>query len=270
MSGGDEQAQARARLVKAWRELGKPNLWALFDGMRQRLPGTTLSTQEPSYSQCGEDHLLHCFLRGRGLLSDYRDLFYVDIGANHPIANSNTWLFYTLGSRGLLVEPNRKLHPLIESARPEDVLYRGAVSAGSAGEGRFFESSFHEVSGLNRPFLDAFISEKGGTAKGWEITGDYPVELIHINELLRRCAVSKAVNLLSIDVEGDDTSLLEHCDFSIWRPDLVIAEPSDEILGVEAGSRRIARTLQARGYEPLFRTRVNCIYVRSDWLAAPQ
>lgn len=48
-----------------------------------------------SYSQFGED------LLAQEILGYERcDIFYIDIGAFHPISKSNTYIFYKRGSRG--------------------------------------------------------------------------------------------------------------------------------------------------------------------------
>lgn len=61
-----------------------------------------------SYSQFGED------LLAQEILGYERcDIFYIDIGAFHPISKSNTYIFYKRGSRGMCVEPNPQARPLI-------------------------------------------------------------------------------------------------------------------------------------------------------------
>ena len=59
--------------------------------------------QRDSYSQHGEDKLVRQLLEKLNL----KDLLYVDIGANHPIKISNTYLLYRNGMRGIVIEPNR-------------------------------------------------------------------------------------------------------------------------------------------------------------------
>ncbi len=47
---------------------------------------------EKSYSQCGEDLIVKFILRD--VMGEKRNISYMDIGANHPIRLSNTYLFY--------------------------------------------------------------------------------------------------------------------------------------------------------------------------------
>ncbi len=61
-----------------------------------------------SYAQCGEDLIVEALLRAR-LQKQRRQpdsLTYIEIGANHPIATSNTYLFYErYGARGIELVP---------------------------------------------------------------------------------------------------------------------------------------------------------------------
>ena len=45
---------------------------------------------------------------------------YLDIGAADPTALSNTYLFYTRGCHGVLVEPNPARLGALRSVRPRD------------------------------------------------------------------------------------------------------------------------------------------------------
>ena len=65
-----------------------------------------------SYGQNGEDVVLW---RALGHLTERR---YVDVGANHPVHHSVTWLFYENGWRGVDVEPVEHFADLLASARP--------------------------------------------------------------------------------------------------------------------------------------------------------
>src|SRR5262245_35491217 len=54
----------------------------------------------PSFAHSGEDVMARLFLNFIGKPS------YLDIGAYLPIFGNNTYLFYAMGGRGVLVEPN--------------------------------------------------------------------------------------------------------------------------------------------------------------------
>ena len=77
---------------------------ALFQTMRQ--PDSPapcrLAHANFSYSQQGEDLIILDIFRHLRL----KRPSYLDIGAWEPVKSNNTYLFYRLGSRGVLVEPN--------------------------------------------------------------------------------------------------------------------------------------------------------------------
>src|SRR5437867_592608 len=81
-----------------------------------RPPGTRVS-----YAQNMEDILLdRVFMDRRGS--------YVDVGANHPVHDNNTYFFYLRGWRGVNIEPIPRLHELFVQHRPEDLNLAVAAS----------------------------------------------------------------------------------------------------------------------------------------------
>jgi len=72
-----------------------------------------------SYSQHGEDvHILK--LIDTLNINKQRDI-YIDVGANHPMDLSNTYLFYRKGYRGVAIEPNKELINLFKVFRKRDI-----------------------------------------------------------------------------------------------------------------------------------------------------
>src|SRR6516162_8896656 len=66
-------------------------------------PGANIRAPlKQTYAQCGEDQIVS-FILGQ---LNVRKRDYIDVGAWVPVLNNNTYLFYTLGYRGVLVEPN--------------------------------------------------------------------------------------------------------------------------------------------------------------------
>ena len=90
-----------------------------------------------SFSQFGEDLLLEHLLPNKG--------FYIDVGANHPVTHSNTWLFYRNGWRGIVVEPNPDLAALHRKRRPADVVLEAAAGK-ATGWATFLPHESHLVS----------------------------------------------------------------------------------------------------------------------------
>ena len=92
-----------------------------------------------SYAQNREDIILSAFF------PDLNDGFYVDVGANHPISDSVTKLFYDKGWRGINIEPIKSLHKKLEKDRPEDINLAVGVSSKN-GTAKFSE---FDIDGLS-------------------------------------------------------------------------------------------------------------------------
>ena len=90
--------------------------------MNNREPSESLHpAARVSYAQNMEDILLDRFFM------DQRGTF-MDIGANHPIYDNNTYFFYLRGWRGVNLEPIPRLHNLFLQHRPEDLNVAVAAS----------------------------------------------------------------------------------------------------------------------------------------------
>src|SRR5436189_6164104 len=69
-----------------------------------------------SYAQQNEDLIVADLLKWL----DIKEIHYLDIGAAEPVQDSNTYLFYKQGHRGVLVEPNPAYGPKYREVRPGD------------------------------------------------------------------------------------------------------------------------------------------------------
>ena len=80
-----------------------------------------------SYSGHGEDAYVLSWLTIEGRLRP-EEIRYVDVGAAHPFALSNTYLMYSLGGSGVLIDPDPDHVAHLSDARPRDT----AILAGVA------------------------------------------------------------------------------------------------------------------------------------------
>ena len=73
----------------------------------------------PQFSQRGEDLIIESIINAILVNEPNRNkvVRYLEIGANHPIASSSTFLFYARGARGVLIEANPKLIARLRSQR---------------------------------------------------------------------------------------------------------------------------------------------------------
>src|SRR6478752_5721687 len=79
----------------------------------------------PSYSQAGEDQLVRYIFQTMGISNPT----YLDIGANHPYICSNTYFFYSRGSKGVCIEPDENCFLQLQKNRKRDTLLQAAISS---------------------------------------------------------------------------------------------------------------------------------------------
>ena len=71
---------------------------------------------------------------------------YVDVGAQHPISNNNTYLLFKRGWKGINIDLDRKNIDLFKLSRPNDINLNYAVS-NKEGEAELY--FYHETSPIN-------------------------------------------------------------------------------------------------------------------------
>lgn len=162
--------------------------------------------------------------------------FYIDIGANHPVVLSATYLLYKTGWRGLAVEPIPSLCALHRRMRPRDTQLN--VGAGSSSETRpFWETAPDYFSSFSRD--TAVAAEADGLCR---ILRQARLSVVTPRDILARVPAGLRVNYLSIDTEGLDGEILSAWPWEECRPDIVSCEAS----AVEES--QAGRRLAAEGY----------------------
>lgn len=224
---------------------------------RLNLPNSRIKHFAPvSYAQAGEDVILEGLLSARLYKSQrsWDSVFYVEIGANHPVSTSNTYLFYQRGANGVLVEPNPELGSLIRTARPRDVLVPSVVLPAAQASATLFIGNAHELSSLDEAHIKSFgnFDGIGGVREHIEVSA------LGINELLFPYA--NKVDFLSIDCEGLDYDLIKAIDWERIKPAVIQCEPSEHFL--EGNTDRIIKLMECRSYRLAAKTDINVIFER--------
>ncbi|MBH5371031.1 FkbM family methyltransferase [Bradyrhizobium glycinis] len=224
---------------------------------RLNLPNSRIKHFAPaSYAQAGEDVILEGMLAARLRKSQrsWESVFYIEIGANHPISTSNTYLMYKRGAQGVLVEPNPELGALIRTVRPRDVLVPSVVLPTSRASATLFIGNAHELSSLNEAHIRSFgeFDGLGGVREHIEVSA------IGINELLTPYA--NKIDFLSIDCEGLDYDLVKAIDHERIKPAVIQCEPSEHFL--DGNTARIIDLMESRGYRLAAVTDLNVIFER--------
>lgn len=208
---------------------------------------------QEQYGQLGEDLILEAALKSHfaRLGLSQSAVRYLEVGANHPIQTSNTFLFARRWQgRGVLVEANPRLVDDLRKVRPNDrILNYAVVPKGYPSHVTLSVATNSELSSLDIQHVRSFGSI--GT-----IEGTVQVEAVTIDELLEHC-FPEGLHVLSIDIEGLDLEVLRGANF-VRRPVFVIAEPSRHYhADIE---QSFLEAMSAHGYVEVARTDYNLIF----------
>jgi hypothetical protein len=213
---------------------------------------------DTSFGQSGEDEWFLSSLRAEKI-PWAESGFYVDLGANHPMVFSSTYLLYKAGWRGLTVDPIPSLCALHRRMRPNDICLNAGV--GAASEQRLFWETAPD-------FFSSFSKEDTQRAQEHGhciILRETNVSLLTPLEILRDVPDDRQVNYLSIDTEGLDDEILRSWPWEQSTPDIVSCEAS-ALGGQEGEASTILRT---HGYRVLKQFPV-CVFWASAQFAAHQ
>jgi FkbM family methyltransferase len=225
-------------------------------GTANLLKDTGSRQAKHSWAEHGEDLIIDSVCRYLGLSRPT----YLDIGAAEPIVNSNTYLFYRAGCRGVLIEPNPSLCKLLTAVRPCDK----TINAGIEFDGRS-EADYYMVNGalmntFSRDWIDAMAAKLGNRDF---IENVVKMPLLNINEVIEKHFTGPP-DFISVDTEGLDLYILTSLDFSRFRPPVVCAETGMiESKGVET---RIIDLMRSHDYSVRGSTIQNAIFVDNGLL----
>ena len=198
-----------------------------------------------SYAQNREDLYLLALVGGK------KKGFYVDVGANHPIQDSVTRLFYEKGWRGINIEPNIKLFKDICYDRPNDINLNIGIA----------EKPGELVLNIY-PTHDGFSTFSKEVHKSHSKVGikfkQAKVKVETLDDVLSKYASNKVIDFLKIDVEGLEYSVVAGNDWEKYRPKVIVIEASD--------SQRCEDILFNKGYSNHFFDGLNNYYVADEHL----
>jgi len=196
------------------------------------------------YSQFGQDLFV------LNILSGENSKTFVDVGGNHPINCSNTYLLELNGWTGIAIEPQEKLRRLWPSFRKTPCL--NYVIGPEEKEIIFLESDMG-ADGLSG--IEGF--NKCDNNKYKKIL----VQQKKLNTVLTENYIRK-VDYLSIDVEGYEMNVLKSINFSTVDIRLISIENDlgfkwlpfiGEQLGKELGDNKLRKFLKDLGYKHIAR-----------------
>ena len=179
----------------------------------------SLKCMRVSYSQFAEDLMVSNILgynKSKG--------YYVDIGCNHPINYSNTYIFYQRGFHGVCIDPNSNYEKDWQRYRPRDLFKQFAVGID---EGNLSYLEYEGFPECNRIVNDKELTELNKKGVHPKYT-KRKIKLKRLTDILNNIKwLPKSFDYLTIDCEHLDLEVLRSNDFNFYRPKVISIEDLD-------------------------------------------
>lgn len=212
-----------------------------------------------SYSQSAEDLIVFYILKE---IMPLGEMTYLDVGAHDPILFNNTYLFYGMGRRGVLVEPNVAMCETLRKVRPGDTVLEAGIGITAAKEADYYVMTDSSWNTFDKEEAERQAKASDGTIT---IKKVIKMPLLDINQVMAE-HFKKAPAFLSVDVQGIELAILKTIDYARFRPTVICAETI--YTGIGATKPEIATFMETQGYVVRGMTFVNTIFVDSKILGA--
>lgn len=208
-----------------------------------------------TFSQSGEDSIINYIFNTMGRKIEN----YLDLGANHAFHLSNTYNFYAQGARGVLLEANPELAMELVEKRPKDIVINKCLAEKSGETLDFYILNGDGLSTCDYNAVQNFIKENPVL----KITKKITIESITINEIIDKYFPEKAPDIMNIDIEGMELSILKMTDFEKFRPLVIICEMIEYKNGLTIGQKNteILEFMRKNDYEEFAFTGINSIFI---------
>ena len=196
-------------MIKKLKEILSVHKWIYYI-VKKNVTLAELKGGRLLFSQFGEDILLESFFGKKK-----KDGFYVDVGAFNPVRNSNTYLFYKKGWRGINIEANPKHFKQFPAARQRDINLNLAISDTRSTVEFTCDGSFSGIRDEN------YSAKDSNRATATTINVEtYPLKDI----LEKHLPKGTSIDFMTIDCEGHDEKVVKSNDWELYRPKVVLVE----------------------------------------------
>lgn len=179
----------------------------------------------------------------REFFAHINDGYYVDVGANHPTVESQTWHLEQLGWRGLLLEPIPSYCELLKKARSGTVVQYACSSPENHNKVlKLIFAGGHSTLNTNP------IAMGDKTEETIEVT------CRTLDSILEENNVPVGFEFISIDIEGHEMEMFKGFTLEKWKPKLILLE--DHVINHQKHNH-----MKANGYQLILRTGLNSWYV---------
>ena len=163
-----------------------------------------------SYSLFGEDIFLSKYFKKK------KKGFYVDVGCYHPLSGNNTYLLYKKGWNGMNFDISQLSIELFNFYRKKDNNIWCGISNKKGSKKIFYRKKINMLNTLNKDIAKKHFRNGFNTGI---------VKVNTLNYFLRKFYKSnKKIDLLKIDVEGEELNVLKSIDFKHYKPSLISIE----------------------------------------------
>lgn len=217
--------------------------WYVSSGIAETVKATG-TVPSLSWSQDGEDFVFDELFPATG--------FYVDVGAHHPDRYSVTRKLYDKGWRGINIDFSPDFDGLFGRRRPRDINVSALV-------GRERTETFWRFHEATLSTLDADRARQL-VDLSWELQSQESVTVRPLSRILEEHGVVGSIDLLSVDVEGEDLEVIRSLDWSRWLVERCLVEIV--LPAYDVASHPVAQFLESKG---LKLTRVwgrSCLFER--------
>ena len=172
-----------------------------------------INSRKNFYSYSGIDLLVS------NIFKNSKKGFYVDVGAQHPIKNNNTYLLFKKGWEGINIDLDKKNIELFKIDRKRDSNINEAVYSSKVKKKLYY---YHDGSPINTMSLKVASYQK---AKIKEIRN---IQTTTLDMLIAKTRFkNRQIDFLTIDVEGLELDVLHGLSLKKYKPKIVVVEYLD-------------------------------------------
>ena len=168
--------------------------------------------QKKSYSLNGVDLNIDYIFKTK------KNGFYLDIGAQHPISNNNTYLLFNKGWRGINIDLDKKNIDLFNIVRPNDINLNYAISDAEKEADLYY---YHDSSPINT------LSKDVSDFQNAKVSKVKKVQTKILNNILDDINLQNHIDYMNIDVEGYEEKVLKGFDIKKYKPSVISIEYLD-------------------------------------------
>jgi FkbM family methyltransferase len=153
------------------------------------------------------------------IFKNQKNGFYVDVGAQHPIKNNNTYLLHKKGWEGINIDLDQKNINLFNVSRKKDCNICAAISSLEKDANLYY---YHEGSPINTLSREVADRQKAIIKETRAIRTKTLTSILENSKFK-----NKEIDFLSIDVEGVELEVLQGLNLNIYKPKIIVVELLD-------------------------------------------